>query len=239
MLGAATGNDAGGRPPTPAMKRFADSLARQRGIKPPPGYKTSMSICRAFLNQHAPKKADGESGRHDAKAGGPAHIVAEETARDGNVGISTQAAVSLAAIPEPIDGNPKTKRRKRVRKTTSKPNLSTAPKSTARTAREDARPMVPLPQVHQRRSARFGGSHAAADSLRQQGSRPAPWRPLWREGMVCPARSRSFGIRRARMAVARPPLSAILWSAPIVAAACMRGGRRHLAPTETTTRHHD
>jgi hypothetical protein len=32
-----------------AMKRFADSLSRQKGIKPPPGYKTSISICRRFL----------------------------------------------------------------------------------------------------------------------------------------------------------------------------------------------
>jgi hypothetical protein len=56
LLGAAVGKDAGGYPPTPAMKRFADSLARQKGIKPPAGYKASISICRAFLNQHAPKK---------------------------------------------------------------------------------------------------------------------------------------------------------------------------------------
>jgi DNA topoisomerase-3 len=43
------------------MKRFADSLVRQKGIQPPPGYKTSISICRKFLSEHAPKKADGET----------------------------------------------------------------------------------------------------------------------------------------------------------------------------------
>jgi DNA topoisomerase-3 len=32
LLGTAVGNDAGGRPPTPAMKRFVDSLARPKGI---------------------------------------------------------------------------------------------------------------------------------------------------------------------------------------------------------------
>ena len=37
------------------MKRF-DSLARLKGIKPPPGYKTSISICRKFLNEHASKE---------------------------------------------------------------------------------------------------------------------------------------------------------------------------------------
>ncbi len=61
LLGAAAGNGAAAYPPTPAMKRFADSLARQNGIKPPPGYKTSMSICGAFLRQHAPKKTEGKN----------------------------------------------------------------------------------------------------------------------------------------------------------------------------------
>jgi DNA topoisomerase III len=90
-----------------------------------------VSICRAFLNQHAPKKADLETGKRDAKSGGPAHIVlAKETARDRGVGISTEVTASLPATPEPIGANPETKRRKRIRKTTSKPNLSTAPKST-------------------------------------------------------------------------------------------------------------
>ena len=54
-------DDGAGYPPTPAMKRYADSLSRQKGIKPPPGYQTSMSICGRFLREHAPKKADGET----------------------------------------------------------------------------------------------------------------------------------------------------------------------------------
>src|SRR5271166_4007409 len=58
LLGAAIAGDAGSRPTTPAMKRFADRIARKKGVKPPPGYATSGSICRAFLNQHAPRKAD-------------------------------------------------------------------------------------------------------------------------------------------------------------------------------------
>src|SRR5882757_537664 len=59
--GAAAGEGPRAYPPTPAMKRFADSFARQRGIKPPAGYKTSISICRKFLNEHVPKKANGET----------------------------------------------------------------------------------------------------------------------------------------------------------------------------------
>jgi DNA topoisomerase-3 len=45
------------RPPTPAMKAYVDSLARQKGIKPPRGYSGSGAICRAFLDQHALPKA--------------------------------------------------------------------------------------------------------------------------------------------------------------------------------------
>jgi DNA topoisomerase-3 len=61
FLGAAIGNGHGTFPPTPAMKRFANGLARQKGIKPPPGYETSISICRRFLSEYAPKKAEGET----------------------------------------------------------------------------------------------------------------------------------------------------------------------------------
>ena len=63
LLGSAVNHNAGGRPPTPAMKRFADSVARQKGIKPPAGYTKSGSICRTFLDRHAPKKVGDESSR--------------------------------------------------------------------------------------------------------------------------------------------------------------------------------
>ena len=57
------------------MRRFVDSLVRQKGIKPPAGYKTSISICRAFLNQHAPKKAAGETlGKLEPKPVSPAQM---------------------------------------------------------------------------------------------------------------------------------------------------------------------
>ena len=61
LLGPGRGSGGGERPPTPAMKRFAVVLARQKRIKLPAGYGTSGSICRAFLDQHAPKKAVGET----------------------------------------------------------------------------------------------------------------------------------------------------------------------------------
>ncbi|NPD69658.1 hypothetical protein HN018_28000 (plasmid) [Lichenicola cladoniae] len=41
------------RPPTPAMKAYVDSLAKQNGVKPPGGYTSSSAICPAFLDRHA------------------------------------------------------------------------------------------------------------------------------------------------------------------------------------------
>jgi len=61
LLGPARGGSGGERPPTPAMKQFAVALARQKGVKLPAGYGTSGSDCRAFLEQHAPRKAGGET----------------------------------------------------------------------------------------------------------------------------------------------------------------------------------
>ena len=79
LLGPGFGGAGGERPPTPAMRRFVDILARQKRIKPPPGYYTSGSICRAFLEQHAPKKAGGETAAAPAsKATSPAQASGAE-----------------------------------------------------------------------------------------------------------------------------------------------------------------
>src|SRR5271155_754980 len=59
--GGTKGAGSEGSPPPPAMRRYADTLARQKRLRPPVGYDTSISICRAFLNEHAAKKADGEA----------------------------------------------------------------------------------------------------------------------------------------------------------------------------------
>ncbi|WP_245214717.1 type IA DNA topoisomerase [Pararoseomonas indoligenes] len=60
----------GGRlPPTPAMKRFVEGLARQKGIEPPRGYATSGTVCRAFLDQHTGKAAPAEQGGAAAETG--------------------------------------------------------------------------------------------------------------------------------------------------------------------------
>ena len=114
LLGAAVGNGAPVYPPTPAMKRFADSLVRQKGIKPPPGYKTSISICRKFLSEHAPKKADGETPRKlEPKPVSTAQLLyAKKIAQGKGLVIPDEAKASSAAMSA---WNRDSKRRRRRR----------------------------------------------------------------------------------------------------------------------------
>src|SRR5258708_5829655 len=82
LLGSARGSGKDTRPPTSAMKRYADSIARQKRIHPSPGYATSLSICRAFLEQHAPRKADsGRAAEPDCTVASPAQIPSGESNR--------------------------------------------------------------------------------------------------------------------------------------------------------------
>ncbi len=189
LLGAAVGNGAGAYPPTPAMKRFADSLARQKGIKPPPGYKTSISICRKFLNEHAPKKADGETaGKHEPKPASPAQLLyAKKIAQGKGLVIPDEAKANSAAMSAWIDSNRGTKRRKRGRKTAYKPARSIAPQSTAPTKRSRKRKADAAAATIDSRPAKFRNRDATANSLWQQGGRSEAWRPLWLGGMVCTA----------------------------------------------------
>jgi DNA topoisomerase III len=137
LLGATVGNGQ----PTPAMKRFADSLVRQKDSKPPPGYKTSISICRKFLNEHAPKKAEGETpGKLDFKPVSPAQMLyAKKIAQGKGLIIPEGAKANSAAMSAWIDSNRSTKRRKRRRETAYKPAESVAPQSTATTKRSRKR----------------------------------------------------------------------------------------------------
>jgi DNA topoisomerase-3 len=123
LLGSAGGSGTGTYPPTPAMKRFADSLVRQKGIKPPPGYKTSISICRKFLSEHAPKKSDGETaGKLDPKPVSAAQLLyAKKLALGKGLIIPDDARTNSASMSAWIDANRGKKRRKFKSKTSNRP----------------------------------------------------------------------------------------------------------------------
>jgi len=134
------------------MKRFADSLVRQKGIKPPPGYKTSISICRKFFSEHAPKKAEGETaGKLEPKPVSPAQLLyAKKIAQGKGLVIPDEAKASSAAMSAWIYSNRDSKRRRRGRKAAYKPFDSGAPQSVGPTKRSrkrkagaDAAPSIP------------------------------------------------------------------------------------------------
>ncbi len=133
LLGSAGGDGAGTYPPTPAMKRFADSLVRQKRLKPPPGYKTSILICRKFLSEHAPKKSDGETaGKLDPKPVSPAQLLyAKKLAQAKGLVIPDDARINSAAMSVWIETNRGKKRRKLSRKTSNKSVSSVGPQSRA------------------------------------------------------------------------------------------------------------
>jgi DNA topoisomerase-3 len=191
LLVAAPRNGAAAYPPTPAMKRFADSIVRQKGIKPPPGYQTSISICHKFLNEHAPKKAEGETaGKLEPKPVSPAQLLyAKKIAQGKGVVIPDEAKANSAAMSAWIDSNRDSKRRRRGRKTAHKPAGSAAPQSTRPTKRSRKPKSRRRCRSVDARPAKFDSRDAAADSLWQQGCRDEAWRPLWLGGMVCAARS--------------------------------------------------
>jgi len=161
VLGVAVDCDAGDRPPTPAMKRFVDSVARRKGIRPRSGYTKSRSICRAFLDQHAPKKANGEApGEPGSKPASPAQMLfAEKIARERGIVIPDETKASSAAMSAWIESQLSTERAKSRRKTAEKPARPTASKSPASTKRSrmhKADAIVALPT-----SARSGCGHVA------------------------------------------------------------------------------
>ena len=103
------------RPPTAAMKRFAASIAKRKGIKPPKGYTKSTAVCRAFLDLHAPKKGLGNGDARVAadtsnRPPSPAQMsFAEVIARETGVAVPEKARACSVAMSKWIDANRRAK----------------------------------------------------------------------------------------------------------------------------------
>ena len=77
---AAGGEGKGDRPPTAAMRKYAASIAKRKGIRPPRGYTKSGALCRAFLDEHAPGgggRRNGERPAGDTADGRPGRAAAK------------------------------------------------------------------------------------------------------------------------------------------------------------------
>ena len=89
---AGEGDRGGGeRPPTAKMRKFTASIAKRKGIKPPAGYTKSSAICRAFLDEHAPRRNPGKG--ETTNSGGGTAVAASRGGRPrktGRVGPGTE-----------------------------------------------------------------------------------------------------------------------------------------------------
>ena len=205
---ASGGGDGKDRPPTAAMKRFAASIAKRKGIKPPAGYTKSAAVCRAFLDLHAPERSapSAESaGAAGTRLPSPAQVsFAEAIARDKDVTVPDEARACSAAMSKWIDANRRTKPAK-GRKAPARNGR--APAAKGKTAQAKNAAWAEFGKHGQgsgpiRRGPDGSGSaHAAPDSLRQQGDRDCARRPIRGARLVCAARCRPHRIPRAWMAV--------------------------------------
>ena len=133
---ASNGYSGKDRPPTAAMKRFAASIAKRKGIKPPAGYTKSASVCRQFLDRHAPSRADSNTastGATGTMAPSAAQLsFAEAIARDKGIATPDEVRASAAATSKWIDTNRRSKSAGRGGGAASARPASTARKRTSR-----------------------------------------------------------------------------------------------------------
>jgi DNA topoisomerase-3 len=170
LLGSARGGGKDTRPPTSAMKRYADSIARQKRIRPPPGYATSLSICRAFLEQHAPRRAG--SGR----AADPGCTVA--TPAQVSSGESIRPARKRRQVAGVMAGGPTHKKAARGRKTGKRKLNGPLANASPRLARRDAGGNTPLkiPYGNKEVALELGARYAAGGWHAPPGVNLAPFK---------------------------------------------------------------
>ncbi|MCJ2126959.1 type IA DNA topoisomerase [Methylobacterium sp. J-077] len=97
------------RPPTPAMLSFAVSLAERKGVKLPRGCKSSVSVCRAFLDSHsgprAPRQdAEGHSGT-DRPPSAAMLRYAQSLAEEQGIACPPEATTSFEACRRFLDAH--------------------------------------------------------------------------------------------------------------------------------------
>lgn len=104
ILKSQTGKGGPDHPPTPAMKRFAMSLAREKQLHLPRDYATSIDVCRAFLEAHAPKKPKDGSAASGHKPPSAAQLAyAKNIAQVDEITIPAAAIASSTAMSNWIE----------------------------------------------------------------------------------------------------------------------------------------
>ena len=155
LVGSGFGGAGGNRPPTPAMKRFAVTISRQKRVSLPAGYATSGSICRAFLQEHSPRKsvepAVGEQASSPGMSTGmePNRSARPVKARARRAGKSTKPTAESSASPP---------KRTRKPKAAAAPAIDAQPAPLQKTAEVNTPLRIPYgnKEVAQKLGARYG-----------------------------------------------------------------------------------
>ena len=106
VLPGSAADRGGDRPPTAAMRKFAASIAKSKGIKPPRGYTRSAAVCRVFLDEHGPRGGVRQD-THSTGGKAGARVTAERetepvgTARSDTGPKSRRSAVRQSGKPPP------------------------------------------------------------------------------------------------------------------------------------------
>ena len=156
MLGPGFGGAGGNRPPTPAMKRFAVTISRQKRVSLPAGYATSGSICRAFLQQHAPKKSgDVTVGEQALSPGMSAGMDSKQSARP----IKSRAKPGSKSLK--LTAESSTTPAKRARKPKTASSLEVAARSTPLQKTAAANTPLRIPYGNKDVAQELGARYAA------------------------------------------------------------------------------
>ena len=97
------------RPPTPAMLSFAVSLAERKGVKLPRGCKSSVSVCRAFLDSHSGPRAPRQDAEGHADTDRPPSAAmlryAQSLAEEQGIACPPEATTSFEACRRFLDAH--------------------------------------------------------------------------------------------------------------------------------------
>lgn len=183
------------RPPTSAMKGFAERLAKEKSLSLPKGYAKDGDLVRAFLDQHAPKReaapGEGEGPRPPSEA---QLRFAEKISGEVGKPIPGDAGTSSKALSAWIDKNmakpsgkggsaPKGEAKGRGKGARS-PGKSAAPSASAAAPRSPAQGTPPpagatplkIPFGNKDRALSMGAKYAAGGWFAPVGTDLAPFR---------------------------------------------------------------
>ena len=181
LPGAAPPPPGAARPPSPAMRGFVEGLAARLGTKPPAGHATSAEVCRAFLDRHAPKRAEAAGDGAAREPSAAQRLFAERIAQGRGATVPEEAQASARSLSAWIEAN----RDKAGRKSTegrprqaggrSRPGPRTSPRAGPAVAAA-AGTALKIPFGNKEAALRLGARYGAVGWVAPPGTDLGPFR---------------------------------------------------------------